>query len=83
MQEVDEAHYDTDYTQSTGLVFPRVCKRRKLMKYAWKCDLTVTRRGLWYIVRDRDTGKRITVIPRNVRKNRRCRKIIKRLIARY
>ncbi|KAH3690867.1 hypothetical protein DPMN_193053 [Dreissena polymorpha] len=61
--EVDEALYDTEYTQSTGLVFPRDCKRRKLVKYARKCDLTVTKRGNWYIVRDPETEKRITAIP--------------------
>ncbi|KAH3875821.1 uncharacterized protein LOC127869483 [Dreissena polymorpha] len=80
--EVDGALYDTDYSQSTGLVFPRDCKRRNLVKYARKCDLTVTRRGKWYIVKDPDTDKRIAVIPRNVRKNRRCRRIINRLTAR-
>ncbi|KAH3734085.1 hypothetical protein DPMN_040525 [Dreissena polymorpha] len=80
--EVDEALYDTEYTQSTGLVFPRDCKRRKLVKYARKCDLTVTKRGNWYIVRDPETEKRITAIPCKVRKNRLCRRNINRLTAR-
>lgn len=67
-----------DLLATKGISFPASCSRRELVAYAEHCGLVADDRGPHITIRRMD-GTPVTNIPRTVKSNNTCRKIIQQL----